>query len=260
MRTGKIILVDDNEAILHTLKTLLSREFSSVVVASNPTLLPALLAKEDVDVVLLDMNFDAGERSGREGLFWLNHVRERKDPPPVILITAYGDVELAVSALKKGAADFIVKPWDNDRLIEKVVTAWELRHHQRHTSEREQMAARLLSYFLNKYASMYGKPLLVLDPATSELLTHALWNGRIEWVEQTIETAILLDKEPAQVILSAEPVADQPEKPSLTLEEMEKQFIQRILQEKGGNLSLAAQQLDISRQTLYNKMKKYDLR
>ena len=96
---------------------ILSREFKTVVCASVPTLLPALLREDDVDVVLLDMNFGTGKQSGGEGLFWLDRIRERPDPPEVVLITAFGDIELAVSSLKKGAADFIVKPWDNDKLL-----------------------------------------------------------------------------------------------------------------------------------------------
>lgn len=101
MRNGKIIVVDDNEAVLKTLRMILSREFKTVVCASVPTLLPALLREDDVDVVLLDMNFGTGKQSGGEGLFWLDRIRERPNPPEVVLITAFGDIELAVSSLKR---------------------------------------------------------------------------------------------------------------------------------------------------------------
>ena len=115
MRNAKIIVVDDNEAVLRSLRTILSHEFKTIVTVSSPVLLPALLRNGDVDMVLLDMNFGAGKQSGGEGLFWLDRILELKNPPAVILITAFGDIELAVSSLKRGASDFIVKPWDNDK-------------------------------------------------------------------------------------------------------------------------------------------------
>ena len=117
MLDGKIILVDDNEAVLKTLKVILAREFKTVVGVSVPALLPALLRGNDVDIVLLDMNFGIGRQDGSEGLFWLERIVDRPDPPQVVLVTAFGDIELAVSALKRGAADFVVKPWDNDQLV-----------------------------------------------------------------------------------------------------------------------------------------------
>jgi DNA-binding NtrC family response regulator len=124
MRTGKIIIVDDNETVLKTLRLILSRKFKTVLTVQAPTLLPALLRESDVDVVLLDMNFGTGKQTGGEGLFWLDRIRERNNPPEVVLITAFGDIELAVASLKKGAADFIVKPWENDKLIATVTAAW----------------------------------------------------------------------------------------------------------------------------------------
>lgn len=89
MINGKIIVVDDNEAVLKTLRVILSREFKMVVCASVPTLLPALLRDNDVDVVLLDMNFGTGKQNGGEGLFWLDRIREHPEPPEVVLITAF---------------------------------------------------------------------------------------------------------------------------------------------------------------------------
>ena len=98
MRNAKIIVVDDNEAVLRSLRTILSHEFKTIVTVSSPVLLPALLRNGDVDMVLLDMNFGAGKQSGGEGLFWLDRILELKNPPAVILITAFGDIELAVSS------------------------------------------------------------------------------------------------------------------------------------------------------------------
>ena len=138
MLDGKIILVDDNEAVLKTLKMILAREFKTLVGVSVPTLLPALLREGDVDIVLLDMNFSAGVNTGNEGLFWLRRIREIAPELPVIMLTAYGDVELAVRGLKGGAADFVLKPWDNDSLIGKIRAAL----HERKSSQLVHPVAR----------------------------------------------------------------------------------------------------------------------
>lgn len=127
MRNGKIGIIDDNEGILKTLRIILSREFKEVVTGTTPDILSLWLKNDDVDVIVLDMNFVAGTNTGNEGLFWMNKIREANPALPVVLITAYGDVELAVKALKQGASDFIVKPWSNDKLIATIITAWEVR-------------------------------------------------------------------------------------------------------------------------------------
>lgn len=275
MRTGKIIIVDDNESVLKTLRVIFSREFKTVLTVQSPTLLPALLREDDVDVVLLDMNFSTGKQTGGEGLFWLDRIRERKNPPEVVLITAFGDIELAVASLKKGAADFIIKPWENDKLISTVVAAWEKRlkktafpaspafsgdKKEQPASEEVTIVKQLIDFFLKKYAVAYGKPFPSLVPEAREKLTKQLLIGNISIVEQSIERAILLNN--AIQLAANDFIFDKTEQGSstvLTLDDIEKQFIQAILTEKNGNLTLAAQQLNISRQTLYNKLKKYDL-
>lgn len=113
-----IVVVDDNEAILTALKICLAMDFERIVTLSSPDTLVATLAKEEaVDAVLLDMNFSLGVNSGQDGLFWLRTVKKFYPNTPVILITAYADVQLAVKGLKYGAADFVTKPWDNEKLI-----------------------------------------------------------------------------------------------------------------------------------------------
>lgn len=112
-----IVIVDDNTAILTALKICLGMEFEHVVTLSAPDELLATLGQEMPDVVLLDMNFSPGVNSGQDGLFWLRAVKKRYPNTPVVLITAYADVQLAVKGLKNGAADFITKPWDNDDLV-----------------------------------------------------------------------------------------------------------------------------------------------
>ena len=148
MLDGKIILVDDNEAVLKTLKMILAREFKTLVGVSVPTLLPALLREGDVDIVLLDMNFSAGVNTGNEGLFWLRRIREIAPELPVIMLTAYGDVELVVRALKGGAADFVLKPWDNDNLIGKIRAALRERKSSQlvHPVERPSEPAMIIGH------------------------------------------------------------------------------------------------------------------
>lgn len=113
---GKLLIVDDNKSILSALEILLQDEFDEVKTIANPNQLPSLIESNEFDLVLLDMNFSAGVNTGNEGLYWLGRIQEMKPDMEVVLFTAYGDVELAVNALKKGAADFILKPWDNDKL------------------------------------------------------------------------------------------------------------------------------------------------
>ena len=116
MTKGKLLIVDDNKSILSALEILLQDEFEEVKTIANPNQLPSLIESNEFDLVLLDMNFSAGVNTGNEGLFWLSRIREIRPDLEVVLFTAYGDVELAVKALKQGAADFIMKPWDNDKL------------------------------------------------------------------------------------------------------------------------------------------------
>jgi DNA-binding NtrC family response regulator len=116
MAKGSILIVDDNKSILSALEILLQDDFSEVKIISNPNLIPSLLENGDYGLVLLDMNFSAGVNTGNEGLYWLSRIQELKKDIEVVMFTAYGDVELAVKALKQGAADFITKPWDNEKL------------------------------------------------------------------------------------------------------------------------------------------------
>lgn len=270
MINGKIIVVDDNEAVLKTLRMILSREFKTVVCAQVPTLLPALLRDDDVDVVLLDMNFGTGKQSGGEGLFWLDRIRERPNPPEVVLITAFADIELAVASLKKGAADFIVKPWDNDKLLSTIHAAWQTRSERKPNSlrkesefpsdETDSVVPLLVNSLLRKYATAYGKPFPGITPEALHKLSDMILNGDLSVFQQTIERAVLLSD---SSLLDANDFYTEESSAAtsrpITLEEMEQQFIAEVLTEKKGNLTLCAQQLNISRQTLYNKMRKYGL-
>lgn len=129
-KVGKILIVDDDKNILRSLKILLDDEFDIVKTISNPNLILSEYTKYHFDVVLLDMNFSAGINTGNEGIYWLNEILKIDDKATVVLITAYGDVNLAVKAMKEGATDFIIKPWNNEKLIYTLKSALKIRQSQ----------------------------------------------------------------------------------------------------------------------------------
>lgn len=117
MKHGTILVVDDNRNILITVRMLLTEVFSKVVTIANPAEIPARLREDKPDVVLLDMNFRSGINTGNEGIFWLHEIKRLKPQTRVVLFTAYADIELAVRGMREGASDFIVKPFDNEKLV-----------------------------------------------------------------------------------------------------------------------------------------------
>ena len=117
MKYGTLLVIDDNPSILTALKICLGNTFERILTLSRPDTAPTLLQQEQVDLILLDMNFSLGVNSGQEGLLWLRTLRRLHANIPVVLITAYADIQLAIKGLKTGAADFVTKPWDNDELI-----------------------------------------------------------------------------------------------------------------------------------------------
>ena len=124
-KRGTLLIVDDNRNILSAVKLLADGCFAKVVTLSSPTSLLSTIAVERPDVLLLDMNYHAGINSGNEGLFWLKEVNGKFPAVKVVLFTAYGDIDLAVKAMKQGAFDFVVKPWNNDKLMETLLNALE---------------------------------------------------------------------------------------------------------------------------------------
>jgi DNA-binding NtrC family response regulator len=126
MKQGKLLIADDNKKILTALNLFLQFEFEEVQIISNPNRLISELRQTNYDVVLLDMNFTAGVNSGNEGLYWLKEIKSQFPQVEVVMFTAYGDVELAVKALKEGAADFILKPWENEKLKATLKAAYRL--------------------------------------------------------------------------------------------------------------------------------------
>ena len=449
-KQGTILIVDDNKAILTAVQLLLRNYFDTILVLSNPNSLLQTLDANPVDVILLDMNFKAGINSGNEGLYWLHEIKKNYPRIQVVLFTAYADIELAVKGMKDGANNFIVKPYDNQKLIETLLSAYQqktnsqekdgLNHslkgesgmfwgnspamqhlknlihkvaltdanvlitgengtgkemlaHEIHLlSKRKEgpmvpvdmgaitetlfeselfgyvkgaftdartdhagkfeaanngtlfldeignlpyhLQAKLLTalqrrsivrvgsntaipvnirlicatnrnlesmvnknefredllYRINtihveipslrerkedivplaeicieKYCTIYSKPILELDDTCKRKLEEQPWTGNIRELEHTIEKAVIICDEPVLNSLCFDFPKTQPKEESVrnekvrTLEEMEYQMIKNALEKNEGNLSLAANQLGISRQTLYNKLKRYGL-
>lgn len=123
-KQGTLLVVDDNRNILTSLQYLLGEYFERVITIDSPVTIPTLLNRESIDVVLLDMNFSSGINSGNEGLYWLHEIKRLRPQTEVVLFTAYADINLAVTGIKEGAADFVVKPWENARLVQTLQEAY----------------------------------------------------------------------------------------------------------------------------------------
>ncbi len=124
---GKILVIDDDEDVLIAAKLLLKKHAREVIIEKNPKKIPFLMNNDTYDVILLDMNFSKDITSGKEGFYWLQQILEVDPSAVVILITAFGDVEMAVKALKEGATDFVLKPWQNEKLIGTLSAAIKLK-------------------------------------------------------------------------------------------------------------------------------------
>lgn len=135
MKQAKVLIVDDNRSILSALDLLLTGKCKKVKCMSNPNALLAELLEDSYDVVLLDMNFKAGINNGNEGIYWLNQILKYHAGISVVMITAYGDVELAVKAVRSGAADFVLKPWENEKMLATIEMAAKLSNSRKEVKE-----------------------------------------------------------------------------------------------------------------------------
>lgn len=142
-KEGNLLIVDDNSSILGALRLLLERHFAKVTTLTSPKLLDTVLRGEAVDAVLLDMNFTAGVNNGNEGIYWLRRIRDIRPDVKVVLFTAYADVDLAVRSMRDGAVDFVVKPWDNERLVASLRNACELARSQREVKRLREIRREL---------------------------------------------------------------------------------------------------------------------
>jgi len=146
---GRVLIVDDNEELLIAYDIFLAPHFGSIRTLSNPNALPSVLNEAEFDVILLDMNFSAGIQTGNEGFYWMKRILASGSDASIILLTAYGDIELAIRAIREGATDFILKSWDREKILSTILSAWQLSRSrkqirnlqwkQKHLIERESM-------------------------------------------------------------------------------------------------------------------------
>jgi two-component system response regulator HydG len=156
-KKGKILVVDDNEEILVALRLFLSPHFETVATLKNPEVLVQQISNQNFDVIILDMNFKAGINTGNEGLFWLNKLLGIDPTLSVVFITAYAGIELAVRAIQQGAADFIEKPWDDDKLLATVFKAYEMRRSKLEISSLRDKQEHLLQDIDRQYDFCRGQ-------------------------------------------------------------------------------------------------------
>ena len=193
-KSGTIIIVDDNKGVLTAVQILLKNYFSKVVTLSSPVTLTTAIREETPEVVLLDMNFTSGINTGNEGLFWLHEIKKVRRELPVVLFTAYADIDLAIRGIKEGASDFIVKPWNNQKLVETLQAAASSAQQGRKTGNKkepvntpalywgESKSMQQLRTLIEKVASTDANILITGENGTGkEMLAreiHALSNRR----------------------------------------------------------------------------------
>ena len=157
MTEARILVVDDNRNVLTALDMLLSREFSGVKCISKPGQIMSELRAASYSAVLLDMNYSAGQNTGNEGLYWLRELMKSDPDLSVVMITAFGDIELAVTALKDGAVDFVLKPWDNQKLLATIQNAVKLSDSRRKIKSLQRDNASLKAELKGKVPRMIGR-------------------------------------------------------------------------------------------------------
>lgn len=153
---GKILIIDDNEDLLFAAKMHLKKYAKEVSIEQDPRRIPFLINNNSYDVILLDMNFTEDTTSGKEGFHWLQQIKEIDPKAVVILITAFGDVEMAVKALKKGASDFILKPWQNEKLLATLTSASRLKESYDQVDKLSKKQKQLQSDMKKPYSEIIG--------------------------------------------------------------------------------------------------------
>ena len=155
-KQGKILVVDDNQDLIKSLNRMLKFDFETIYTTTDPKQIPSFLKSENIDIVLLDMNFTEGDQSGSDGLYWLKRIKDQDSSVIVILITAYGDVELAVSAIQKGATNFVTKPWEPQKLIATLQNAIELRQSKLEINKLKQSTESVKEEIQNRQDPIIG--------------------------------------------------------------------------------------------------------
>ncbi|MRT93857.1 sigma-54 dependent transcriptional regulator [Ancylomarina sp. 16SWW S1-10-2] len=160
MKDARILIVDDNKSILSALDLLLTTYCKKLKCISTPNCLMTELKADNYDVVLLDMNFKAGINTGNEGIYWLNQILDYNSGISVVMITAYGDVELAVKAVRNGAADFVLKPWENEKMLATIEMAWKLSRSKKEVSSLKLKENELVAQLNSKENLIIGNSLV----------------------------------------------------------------------------------------------------
>lgn len=158
-KTGRILIVDDNEDLLRAARMFLKRHVKQIDIEKNPESIPSLLNNEQYDVILLDMNFTKDVSSGHEGFLWLEQILDIDPSAVVVLITAYGDVQMAVKAIKEGATDFVLKPWENEKLLATIYSAMRLRETKLEVASLKSRQQLLSADADNKFQDIIGNSL-----------------------------------------------------------------------------------------------------
>ncbi len=153
-KTGNVLVVDDDKDVLYTAKLVLKPYFEKIVLVEDPNIIPELLDRLTFDVIILDMNFQQGATTGKEGLKWMKKILEIDPDTHIIINTAYGDIQLAVDAMKLGAIDFIVKPWEKEKLLASVQTVFDLSQQKLKVKKLENREA-LLNQDINRSFSSF---------------------------------------------------------------------------------------------------------
>ena len=164
-KTGSILIVDDDDDILTAGRLLLRRQFGEVITCRQPEQVPDLLSQHSIDAILLDMNFGPGESSGEQGLFWLQKILEIDPDAVIVMITAHGNIDTAVEAMKRGATDFVAKPWQNEKVVATVSAAVKL-----HRSRAETESLRKTNQLLVEESVSRGSDIIGESPAIRQLL------------------------------------------------------------------------------------------
>jgi DNA-binding NtrC family response regulator len=164
---GKVLIVDDDQDILIASRLLLKRHFSQVVICDTPTNIPSRLSENQFDAIMLDMNFSPGESTGRQGYGWLKKILDIAPQSVVVMITAHGDINVAVEAMKIGATDFVGKPWQNEKLV-ATLTAAVLLGKSRNEAQELRHTNRLLAKETN---NTQQQPLLTQSPAMAKVIS-----------------------------------------------------------------------------------------
>jgi len=156
-KTGRILVVDDDADVLQAARLYLKQHVEKVDTEKNPNSIPTLLKNNHYDLILLDMNFTEDVSSGEEGFFWLRKILEMDPSIAVVLITAYGDVEKAVKAVKEGATDFVLKPWQNEKLLATIMSSLKITESRREINSLQQQQKQLSSDIDHNYRDIIGK-------------------------------------------------------------------------------------------------------